>query len=167
MKVLGIDPSLTSTGLAIVQDGQVHDLKRVRTKLTGHERIETILNAVRDAAAGCDAVGIEGAAMNAKGSSVLQIFGLWGVITHDLWATGRHYYVVTPGGRCKYATGKGNADKDHVLAAVIRRYATADVTGNDVADALVIAAMGARMLGEPLEEALPDTHLKAMDGVQW
>lgn len=167
MRFLGIDPSLTSTGLAVVEDGRVVDLRRVRSKHKGHERIEDILTAINELTSPQTNVGIEGTAMHAKGSATVQIFGLWGVITHELWRRGNHYYVVTPSGRCRYATGRGNADKDHVLAAVIKRYADADVTGHDVADALVIAAMGARRFGEPLEDSLPEANLKALGGVQW
>lgn len=167
MRVLGIDPSLTSTGLALVEDGVVSELTRVRSKEKGHERIQEIVDAVEKLATPGTLVGIEGTAMNAKGSSVVQIFGLWGVLTHALWFAGFPYYVVAPSGRCRYATGKGNAHKDEVLAAVVKRYPDVDVTGNDVADALLIAAMGARQVGEPLEASLPATHLKALDGVLW
>ena len=169
MRVLGIDPSLTSTGLALVEDGQVRSLVRVRSKLKGHRRVEQIVAETLHLARQADYVGIEGTAMHAKGSSVVQIFGLWGVLTHALWVARPRdpYYVVTPSGRCKYATGKGNADKDQVLAAVIRRYTDADVTGNDVADALVIAAMGSRQYGHPMEATLPEVNLKALEGVQW
>jgi crossover junction endodeoxyribonuclease RuvC len=172
MRVLGIDPSLTSTGLALIEDGKVTEIDRVRSKKKGHDRVQDILTQIwsftrPDLEGRTVTVGIEGPAMHAKGSSVVQIFGLWGVITHYLWTLHVPYYVVTPSGRCKYATGKGNADKDQVLAAVIRRYPDAEVASNDIADALVIAAMGSRYYGHPLEADLPETHLKAMEGVQW
>jgi hypothetical protein len=67
----------------------------------------------------------------------------------------------------KYATGKGMIAKDAVLAAVVRRYVGIDVTCNDEADALILAAMGARHLGQPIEDSLPLTHLAAMDNVHW
>lgn len=172
MKVLGLDPSLTSTGLALVEGGKVLELKRIRSKKKGHERVQEILSEVIYYAAQADMVGIEGVAYGAKGSSVAQIFGLWGVLTHALWGLGPrgggdNYYVVPPTVRAKYGSGKGNAGKDEVLAAVIRRYLDVDVTGNDVADALVIAAMGARQYDAPLEANLPAANLKAMEGVTW
>ena len=171
MKVLGIDPSLTSTGLALVEGGRVIRTERVRSKLKGHERVREILIAIRNLAIDddeVDIVGIEGPAFRAKGSSVVQIFGLWGIITHKLWEWKVPYYVVPPSNRMKYATGKGQISKDEVLAAVIDRYRDlVQVTGNDVADALIVAAMGARHFEEPLESSLPQTHLKALEGVQW
>lgn len=167
MRFLGIDPSLTSTGLALVEDGRVVDLRRISSKRKGHDRIEDIVCAINTLADPATQVGIEGPAMHAKGSATVQIFGLWGVITHELWRRGHNYYVVTPSGRCRYATGRGNAAKDQVLAAVIKRYVDVDVTGHDVADALVIAAMGARHYGEPLEASLPEANQNALGGVQW
>ncbi|GMA22268.1 hypothetical protein GCM10025864_44320 [Luteimicrobium album] len=53
-----------------------------------------------------------------------------------------------------------------MLAAVIRRHPTVDITGNDEADALILAAMGARHLGHPIDD-VPATHLAAMNGGQW
>jgi crossover junction endodeoxyribonuclease RuvC len=54
-----------------------------------------------------------------------------------------------------------------VLAAVVRRYPHTDVTGNDLADALVLAAMGARRLGFPIETSLPVANLAAMTKISW
>jgi crossover junction endodeoxyribonuclease RuvC len=71
--------------------------------------------------------------------------------------------VVPPATLKTYATGKGNASKDAVLAAVVKRYPGWAVTGNDVADAVVLMAMGARLLGHPLESSLPQSHLRALD----
>ena len=69
---------------------------------------------------------------------------------------------VPPSCRAKYATGKGNAGKDEVLLAASRRYPHAPIVGNDDADAVVLAAIGARLLGEPVEDSLPKTHLDAL-----
>jgi crossover junction endodeoxyribonuclease RuvC len=76
--------------------------------------------------------------------------------------------VVPPSSLKVYATGNGNADKDAVLAAVVLRYqGLVTVVNNDIADALIIAAIGARQIGAPLEASLPATHLRAMGGVTW
>jgi len=68
--------------------------------------------------------------------------------------------------RAIYATGKA-LDKDQVLAAVVRRYPNVPIGNNNEADALILAAMGARKLGHPYEPSLPQTHLRAMDGAEW
>jgi Holliday junction resolvasome RuvABC endonuclease subunit len=65
-----------------------------------------------------------------------------------------------------YATGRGNKhEKDEVTVALIRRYADAPIQNNDEADATGLAMMGARLLGEPYEKSLPQTHLRAMEGL--
>lgn len=170
-RILGIDPSLTSTGLALVEGGRVVQTQRVKSKKAGHARIDEILDAIWNIGPDKGAldlkVGIEGPAMGAKGRSVVQIFGLWWVIAHQLHTWSLPYYVVPPSNLKIYATGNGGADKDSVLLAVDRRYPDAHVGGNDVADALVIAAIGARHHGEPLESSMPANHLRALDGVQW
>ena len=168
-RILGIDPSLTSTGLALVEGGQVLQTERIRSRNKGHERIDDILVGIQDIIAGGPKpiVGIEGCAFSAKGSAIVQIFGLWGIITHQLHRWGMDYYVIPPTSRMLYGAGSGRASKDEVLAAVVRRYLDVDVTGNDVADALIVAAMGARHYGEPLEPSMPAANLKAMDKVEW
>lgn len=50
---------------------------------------------------------------------------------------------------------------------MIRRYPQVDITGNDIADALVLAAMAARRLGFPIEEALHQANLAALDKINW
>lgn len=175
MKVLGVDPSLTSTGLALASHGASGPLLttcRVRVGAgRGHERLRTIRTEVMQAARGADLVVIEGpaygSAAGARQSGHHERAGLWWLLTHALWGAGVPCAVVPPNLRARYATGRGNAAKDQVLAAVIRRYPDVDIDGNDEADALVLAVMGARHLGRPLEPSLPGTHLAAMDAVPW
>jgi Holliday junction resolvasome RuvABC endonuclease subunit len=57
----------------------------------------------------------------------------------------------------QYATGKGNAQKDHVLAAAIRLWPDVAITGNDTADALILAAIGCRTLNLSID-AVPLSH---------
>ncbi|WP_344250995.1 hypothetical protein, partial [Isoptericola hypogeus] len=92
--------------------------------------------------------------------------GLWWLMVHRLLRNDYPVAVVAPPARAKYATGAGNAAKDKVLAAVVRRYPNVEVTGNDEADALVLAAMGARRLGHAIDD-LPKNHLVAMEKVAW
>jgi len=179
VSIIGIDSSLTSTGLTLIGNGVVLQTVRVRPKAIkdrtpdqSHARLTQILAAiskmVHEAPIGPLKVGIEGPSFGSKGASVHQVAGLWWLITHHVYTLGLDYYVVSPSGRMKYATGSGRASKDEVLAAVIRRYQNlVEVTGNDVADSLVVAAMGARHYALPLEISLPVVNLKAMEAVRW
>ena len=72
-----------------------------------------------------------------------------------MYLAGHPVAEVAPALLKKYATGKGNAAKDEVLASVVRRYPQVDISGNDISDALVLAAMGARQLRTPIETSMP------------
>lgn len=171
MKIVGIDPSLTSTGLAIIEAGHVQ-LLRVRssgkadaTWAQRRKRLGDLGAQIGSHVAGADLLVIEGPSYGQSVSaSAHDRAGLW-------WAIASAFEVplgvVAPTGRAKYATGRGGAGKDEVLAAVIRRHLDLDVAGNDVADALTLAAMGARALGCPIDEPLPEVNRAAMLGAAW
>ena len=118
-------------------------------------------------ARGADLVVIEQPAYSQSGGSTHDRSGFWWMVVGRLLAAEVPVAEVTPGGVKKYATGSGSSGKDAVLAAVIRRYPAVAVSGNDEADALVLAAMGARWLGAPLEASLPAVNLQAMEAVRW
>jgi crossover junction endodeoxyribonuclease RuvC len=163
--VLGLDLSLTSTGMAVIGDGDVK-LHRIQSaKLAGHERIDRLRGCVRTWAQDKTLVVIEGPSFGSPNKQH-ELGGLWWIITRMLWRAGQPYAVVAPAQLKRYAAGKGNAGKDEVLAAVVRRYPMADVDGNDVADALVLAAMGADHLGCPLA-TVPQAHRAVLAGVKW
>ena len=174
MRVAGIDLSLTSTGIAVADTGRV-TLHRVCTsgKATASLserwlRLDDIATQVEDTVGRrVDLVVVEGPSLGqARQGGTHDRAGLWWLVMDRLHEAGLRVVEVPPSVRAKYATGAGNAGKDAVLAAVCRRYPTVEVTGNDVADALVLASMGARHMGAPLE-ALPQTHLTAMGKVHW
>jgi crossover junction endodeoxyribonuclease RuvC len=151
-RVLGLDPSLTSFGAALVGPGGEVGLARVRSRARGHERMEEIVAHVRLWAASVDLAVIEGLAFGAKGNALTDLAWLQGQVRHELYLAGVPYAIVTPYTRAQYITGRAGADKDEVLAAAIRRFPAADITSNDTADALIFAAMGKHWLGEPIAE---------------
>lgn len=65
----------------------------------------------------------------------------------------------------KLATGRGNAAKEEVFAAAIRRlnYKGASL---DEADALWVREVALQHFGEPTCD-LPDKHLEALKGIEW
>lgn len=173
MKVVGLDLSLTSTGVALVtENGAVTD--RITTKgarsdtLTDrHRRLRRIVMDVVNHDDRTDLVVIEGPAFSRSNPGMHDRSGLWWLVVDALERRDTTVIEVPPNLRAKYATGRGNAAKDDVLSAVIRRYPNVDVNGNDEADALILAAMGARHLGHPLEATLSPLHLEAMTKVAW
>jgi len=174
-RVVGIDLSLASTGLA---DNQGRT-ERVRTKPGGKEltRIRRIVRASMIFAdlpnwapyggpGATDLAVVEGPAFSrgAMGGQHLRA-GLHWLLLDALDGNLVPVLIVPPNVRTMYATGKGNSSKDEVLACVIKRYPAWEVTGNDIADAVVLAAIGARLLGDPVEESLPQANLRAMTKV--
>lgn len=153
-RIIGLDPSLTSFGFALVNPapGIAPTLTRLRPKTRGHERLALILQTVTAMAAECDLAVMEGAVLVAKGGGEnrLALAGLHWQVRHRLWEIGVPYAVVAPTTRAKYITGNGAAGKEDCLIAVLKRFPGAVVSGNDEADALTLAAMGAEYLGFPL-----------------
>lgn len=175
MKVVGLDLSLTSTGIAYVYPSGRGVTARVTSKGKAgatldqrYARLQHIASSVTELIRGdLDLVVIEAPAMSRTTGHQHDRSGLWWLVVS--WLRGHSIPVaeVAPTARAKYATGRGNAAKDDVLSAVIRRYPHVDVNGNDEADALILAAMGARWLGQPLELGLSIPQISAMDKVAW
>lgn len=178
--MLGIDPSLTSTGLAVVDtEHRSWVTERVRTKpgadrLTGqairmrHIADEAVLAAwSMDWAARVDLVVIEGLAVYGRNSHAGDLAGLWWHIISALTARDFRVEVVAPATRAKYATGDGRASKSDVLASVRDLHPMADVQGHDIADAVALAALGARRLGFPVEARERPWLGEVAAGLRW
>lgn len=133
-------------------------------------RLRTIANAVLHDCRSVSLVAVEDLYMGPGTGAQLDRAGLWWIVVNSLCTQGVPVAVVTNNHLKMYAVGKGGGkgtDKDHILAAVIKRYPSVDVTSNNTADALVLAAMAARHLGWPIETDLPATHLRALQAVAW
>jgi crossover junction endodeoxyribonuclease RuvC len=178
LSVAGVDLSLTSTGLARVYGGgplAEWSVQRVESKglatatlADRAARLSRLRETICDWVAAADLVVIEGPSFGqARQGGQHDRAGLWWLVVDDLLARGVPVAEVTPAGRMKYATGKGNSKKDDVLAAAVRRYLDVPIQGNDIADAVLLAAMGARHLGRPVEKSLPLKQLEPMDAVRW
>ena len=173
-RILGIDPSLTSTGLARVdipgprgvtftaETAVVTSKPNGKTYLDTAMRVSRIATSVYEATKDIDLAVIEGPAFSSQGQGVHSRYWLWGKVYDTLLTCNVPILVVTPNQRCKYATGKGNAPKDMVLAAAIKRWPDVDLRGNDEADALILAAIGARWLGLPVDSVPAGFHEPVM-----
>lgn len=170
--VVGIDPSLTSTGVAT----SLGTLECIESKPRGTDimarryRLWDLCNRITSAAwadGDPDLVVIEGPGMAALNHGGPDLIGLWWLLVDRLIGN-RNVApaIVPPACRMKYATGKGNSKKDVCMAAVCRRYPDFEVTGNDTADALTLCAMGRDYLGAPLV-VVPQLHRLGLDGVSW
>lgn len=175
MIVAGIDLSLANTGLAVIHDDPTPLVRRVRSKGTAddtlqqrYKRLVDIGNFITGWVGFPDLVVIEAPAFSRTTGHQHDRSGLWWLLVESLITKGVPVAEVPPTSRAMYATGAGNGGKGNVIEAVTRRYPHVDTGGDDnLCDALVLAAMGARHLGHPIEHTLPQTHLRAMDKIKW
>lgn len=168
-RVVGLDLSLTGTGIASIGEfgwDAVDTVKTPASKVNGHERLDKILDAIVGHALGADLAVIEGPSFGSQGNALHQMGGLWWLVTHRLHRLGLRYVVVTPSQVKKYVTGNGNADKDLVIIKATQRYPDAGILNNNEADAVVLAAIGKRLLGEEIEESMPKVNLSAMEKIE-
>ena len=176
MMVVGIDPSLTSTGVVVVdaQDRLTVQTATVESRGARSDSWASRSERVRGLAASVTAevpvsarlVVMESPSLSQRNAgSAHDRAGLWWAIYWRLTDRGIPVLPVPPAVRAKYAAGKGNAAKDAVMLAVARRYPHVDIGNNNEADAMVLAAIGARLLGEPVEDSLPKTHTDALQKV--
>lgn len=169
--VVGLDLSLTGTG--ICTDHGCYLVKPTKS-LDGLARMRWIRGQVRDRALLDPWPGpwpqdvlvvVEGLAFASHTGKASERAGLWWMIQDDL-ADRARIAVVTPSGRAKFATGKGNAPKDTVMLEAARRLPNLGITDNNTADAAVLYAMGRDHLGQPVTP-FPATHRAALDAVTW
>lgn len=167
--IAGIDPSLTGTGVALIE----HSSQVVHTVRSKGRTADSIfargnrLRALRGSISGLvdrvDSVAIETPAHNQTSGHHHDRSGLWWLTVDQLQGFGIAVHEVSTTQVKKYATGKGNASKMEVLAAAIKRYPQFDIANDNEADAVVLAAFLARALGQPIEDDMPKVNLAALD----
>lgn len=174
MKVLGIDSSLSGTGVAIVGDGDPHTAilrtagRRADPVPVMDARLTRISDFVLDHAAGVTLAVIEGASHGSRGGSPWDRAGLWWRIVHRLLAADIPVAVCPPTVRAKWATGVGSgpkATKPLVAVAVARLWPNVEAGSDDEYDALGMATIGAQHLG--LDVPSRAHHAAARRSVAW
>ncbi len=162
MNVIGIDPSLTGTGVANA-DG---DLTTITSKPLGDtltDRHDRLLDIVADVLPldDVDLVVIEAPSLGqSRQGGTLDRNGLWWLLIHELHLAHHTVLEVAPATLKKYATGKGNATKPDMRVELFKRTGV-DLRDDNQVDAWWLRALGHHVLGEPLVD-LPQTHLAAL-----
>lgn len=159
--VIGLDLSLTSTGIA-TPDGEIA-LRSGPT--TGMERLAFIRAEISTIARSYvdPVVYIEGYSFSSRASHAHAAGELGGVIRLMLWTDAIPYVDIPPATVKKFATGKGNANKDLVVSHVTNR-AGRIFDSNDIVDAYVLRSIGCVLQGQPCPLGdMPKTHLAALD----
>lgn len=164
--IIGIDPSLTSTGYSGC--GLMGTLV---SKFTGVERLvdlsDKLANILTTAPSGLVVV-IEGysfASRNSQAHSIGELGGVYRVTMHKM---GIPFIEVPPTSRAKFATGRGNASKNEVISALSARTGIvwSGKGADDEADAFILEEMGLVAQGMGRYE-WPKVNLEAMEKIDW
>ena len=159
-RVLGLDLSLTATGYAY--NDEVTGV--IRSKARGMRRLAEIREAVLELAHEADVVVLEGYSY-ASANQAHQIGELGGVVRLALHDRRIPFVDVAPAALKKFATGKGNAPKDAMIAAAIRRFGF-EGSDNNEADAWMLRCMGLTYYA-PTADAIFGYQLEALGKVTW
>jgi Holliday junction resolvasome RuvABC endonuclease subunit len=161
MRIVGLDLSLTATGIAHT-DGQTETVQS-RTA-AGDMRLLLIRGAVIDAVQdGCDLAVIEDLPTHAHGAGITGM--VHGAVRSLLLLQGTPYALVPPATLKKYAVGKGNAAKPDMRMALYQR-ASLDMRDDNQVDAWWLRAAGLDHYGQPVVQ-VPQSHRAALAKVAW
>lgn len=158
MNIIGIDPSLTATGLADVY-GRTFTIDNLHGDLRLHHLHATVkLQAYVAELAVIEDLPTHG--MGAGKTGMAQ-----GVIRLALMSLDIPYVCVTPASLKKFACGKGNATKADMRVELLRR-SLFDLRDDNQVDAWWLRQMGLAHYGIA-EVKLPANHLVALDKIDW
>ena len=159
MAIIGIDQSLTATGYCIHNDlvytcGTIYPkkLKGIERLLYIEEQLLRLINTHY-----IDNAFMEGYAY-AMPSQSHQIGELGGIIKRTLYLSGVSYIPIAPSSVKKFATGKGNTKKEHMMMHILKRWGV-ECTNSHEADAYALTRIGLVLLNqcnEPLIQAQTD-----------
>lgn len=161
--VLGLDPSITSYGWALVKvdaDGnRTVGAGRIRTKSS--EPLSTRARRISDTLADLvethqpDLVAREGIVTGGKRSAASVVAQGVYLLSH-LACAGRPMVEISPSVVKRCATGKGKAEKEEMISAAVR-WLGVDHLNPDEADAVWLAVAGTIILGRDVID-LPPAH---------
>ncbi len=163
MRILALDLSLTATGVAS-PTGELHTVKPDPRR--GPERLCWIRDQLGDQVrAGVDLCVLEGYSYGSAYSHAHALGELGGVIRCLLHELHTGWVEVPPACLKLYACGKGNASKDQVLVAVVKRLGVQPLDSNQ-GDAAWLRAMAADVYNR-VPPAVPSGHRRVLAKVAW
>lgn len=152
MIVLGLDLSLTGTGMCVVQTGSrdgkgllatINTTAKTRTE----DRLITIRRTIGQASSGVDAAIIEGLSYGSVGGAQAERSALHWMVRVDLYQLGIPYVIVTPMSLKKFVCGTAKAEKSMMIREVFRRWGVEAANDNE-ADAAALARLGLMYYGQ-------------------
>lgn len=173
--VCGLDLSLTSAGIAILQDGHPtlitslgHRSPNGKSYAHRSNRIVSQCRAIMAPLAehAIDLAVIEGPSYGDNLPSNHDRAGLWWGVFSALRARRVPVAVIPPPTLKLWATGNGRAKK-HEMTAAAREWFGLQVRNDDQADAVAAATVGAFWLGDPMPFEVKDRHTNRIEAVEW
>lgn len=153
-KIIGLDLSLTSTGVAKLDvlsggcDLASISTEHVTSTFRGVRRLARLYTILEVRCAGAELVVIEGYSMGSRNSQSFSIGELGGVIRLMLYGANIPTVVLPPTSLKKFATGSGIAQKPAMVLALFKKWGI-ERTQDDEADAALLAIAGAYLLDKP------------------
>jgi len=168
MKIVSLDLALSCTGYGIREhDGAITVACFSPTTQHTVPRLIEIRDKIVTLTDGANLVLIENYSFGSRGQAVFSIGEMGGVVRVALAEAGHTVVEVAPASLKKSVCGKGNASKDEVLAAAIRRLNYQGYDHNE-ADALALLHMALSWYGLPEAVAsMPQAHRDALKVVRW
>ena len=183
-RVLGIDTSLTGTGLcradiddepeeglgtyaAVMETATVRapgPSKTDKSKRAMARRVNALVEQIEEAildGVKPDLISMESLAYAAKGEGVWVLPWIFGRVVELAERYDIPLIVVGTSQVKKYILGKGagpGTDKDNVMLAAEKRFRPAGISNNNEADATVCCAVGCRYLGKPIDSVPKDNQ---------
>lgn len=168
MIVTGLDLSLTSTGMARIVTGDfgasVFAVGTVKSQPGGKsvearlDRLDALVSGIDDFILPGGLVVIEAPAYSRQAGARHERSGLWWMAARAAKAKGSRVVECSPTARQRYAVGRAGSSvsKADVLWAARDAFPKVAIANDDEADALILAALGARLVGFPVDR--PAAH---------
>ena len=155
MVVLGIDLSLTATGIIRLEDETILDSQLIKTKKNGDKpteevkRLVSIVDQIKTD--GVELVAIEGLAFMARNtSSLVQLSALNYFVRKKLMDEEIPFVIVAPSSLKKFITGKGNSGKDIMFLETYKRYGES-FTDDNLCDAFALSKVAEALINKKIK----------------
>lgn len=183
MRVVGLDLSLTGTGIAVLESARLPVLVTAKSKgvpaaaysdtasfhaadlANRDSRIHRLALRILDEAGFASLVVLEGPSYASATGQMWDRAWLWGTVVHRLLLEGVPVAVAAPATVKKFAAGKGTASKVDVAAAMTRLWPKVTPANDNEFDALALATMGAQWLA--MSAPSRAHHAATLDHVWW
>jgi Holliday junction resolvasome RuvABC endonuclease subunit len=151
--IVGIDLSLTATGMAVPLEDRWH-LSTISPppKSYGMERLDYLARKISGSSIGASLIVCEDIAFSRNMAGHSEVVMLHGLLRHGWWFDKIPLVLVSATSLKKFVCGHGGSSKnpvkkEHVMMSVLDRWGLRPADSNQ-ADAIVLAQIGRCLLGE-------------------